>query len=455
MANEPERDAEWFLAIPSWSSGQRRCARWVGVAFAALFAAVPLVRLVSPAPAATPAPLPAWSWADFRSGDWMDQLDRHLKETSWLTVALRSVHDDVLRAVGAPRPTGLQGQFRYQTADGEFFGHDQYRELLERGFIVPVPGEVGRELPRPRLMIAPNQTFYLCYSDNALLRRDWLDAQGRVSIRLEGHGMRERPEVTTTPKPVGQLRVLCLGDSLTFGWGVPEQLGWVRLLEDALRADGRDVRTVNCGAAGTVCIDEYAAALQFRFAALEPDAVVVGVCLNDLIPSNGLSVLGPQRPERSLAQALQGAPVRGPLDLDPGVDWVGLLLNLPRDEGVAGGLYSTDKPFEAMWSQGSPQRSLRAMKAFCDARKIPFVVALWPFLQGMGEGRHYPFARLHELVAADCREAGIAFVDLLPVLRDVPQEDLWVTPADMHPNPRAHRLAVPAIEAALRRAWLR
>lgn len=455
MANPHDPAAEWFEAIPTWSPQRQRCAHWAGLAFAALTATVPLVRLVAPAPAATPAPLPALTWTDFASGEWMDQFDRHVKATSWLTVVLASVHEEVLRALGVPQATGVQGQFRYQTSGGEFFEVHEGLKLLERGFIVPVPGTVGTELPRPRGMIAPNQSFYLCYRDNDVLRRDWFDAQDRVPIRLEGHGLRERPEVTTTPKPTGQVRVLCLGDSITFGWGVPEELGWVRQLENALRSDGRDVRTVNCGAAGTVCLDEYAAGLQHRFVAFEPDAVVVGVCLNDLIPSSGLYVQGPPTQERSFADSLQGKPLRSHLDLDPAVDWVELLLKLPRAEGLAGGLYGDDKPFEDMWAQGGPQRDLRAIKAFCDARSIPMLVTLWPFLQGLGSGRHYPFERLHQLLADDCKAAGIPFVDLLPLLRDIPQEALWVSPADMHPNPRAHRLAVPAIEAGLRAAWRR
>jgi len=454
-ADENAPAGEWFEAIPSWSPGQRRTARGFAIAFGALVAAVPLLRLAAPAPAATPAPVPAFDLQEVLAGEWMDQFDRHLKETSWLTVVLRSVHEETLRALGVPRASGLQGQFRYQTSSGEFFELHQYAELFARGFIVPVPGAVGVELPRPRLMIAPNQSFFLCYRDNDVLRRDWFDAQDRVPIRLEGHGLRERPEVTTTPKPAGQVRVLCLGDSMTFGWGVPGQLGWVRLLEDDLRSEGRDVRTVNCGAAGTVCLDEYAAALQHRFAALDPDAVVVGVCLNDLIPSSGLYVEGPPRRTRTFGESLQGEPQRSHLDLDPTVDWVDQLLKLPRDQGLAGGLYGDDKPFEDMWSQGGPQRDLRAIQAFCKARSIPMLVVLWPFLQGLGEGRTYPFERLHQLVAADCEAAGIAFVDVLPALRDTPQEDLWVTPADMHPNPRAHRLAAGRIGAALRAAWPR
>ena len=103
-----------------------------------------------------------------------------------------------------------------------------------------------------------------------------------------------------------------------------------------------------------------------------------------------------------------------------------------------------------MWSQGVPQRALRDGRAWCEQRGIPFLVVLWPFLQGLGPDRRYPFAKLHALVAADCADAGIAFHDVLPSLAGTRDEELWVTPADQHANPRAHALALPAIAAFVR-----
>lgn len=453
MTPTPADAGEWHEAIGAWPRARRRTAAVVGVLFAVLVASDLLLRLVAgPGPGAARAPRPAWHGAAFVDGDWMRQLDRHLKESSWVTFALRGLHDEALQRLGVLRPQGMLGRFHYQTSDGEILQPDQLGNAVQRGFVVPVPGTVGRELPRPRLMIAPGQSFWLCYHDNDVLRRDWFDAQDRVLVRLNALGLRERPEVVGD-KPPGQRRVLCLGDSLTLGWGVPEELVWVRQLEQALRAGGLDVRTINAGAAGTVCVDEYWAALQHRFAGLQPDAVVVAICLNDLIPSSGLSVLYPDAASKSpVADVLAGRQPRGPLDLGPERDWVGELLRMSRADAEASGFCNADKPFDAMWSQGTPQAALRAMKAFCDGRDIALVVTLWPFLQGLGRDRHYPFQRLHELVAAQCAADGIPFVDLLPALRDVAQEELWVSPADMHPNPRAHRLVVPRLAAAVANA---
>lgn len=351
---------------------------------------------------------------------------------------------EVLLRAFPPQPRVL-GRLSYALVDGTPV---TFREGLEQGLIVPVPDP--RPMNRPRFMFRPNQQFFLCYTDNDVLRRDWFDPQGRVLVRINHSGLRERDEIRPE-KPTGERRIVCIGDSFTFAWGIPEELGWVRRLENELRAGGTNVRTVNCGAAGTVCIDEYWFGLQHRFHVFDPDAVILTICLNDLVPSSGLSLIAPPPPSGSrLVDLLRAALGRSPLDLDPSRDWVQELLDLPPDQARAAGLTDHDRPAEALWSTGVPQRSLREAKAWCDQRGVPFLVVLWPFLQGLGPGRHYPFQKLHDLVAADCAAAGIPFLDVLPALRGTRAEELWVTPADMHANPRAHALATPAIVAKVR-----
>ena len=345
----------------------------------------------------------------------------------------------------APQPRAL-GAIGFETEDGAPIAN--YVEGVKQGLIVPVPDPK----PRARFMFRPGLRFYITYADQAVLQRDWLDDRGRVLNRINSAGVRER-EALTEPKPAGQRRVICVGDSFTFGWGVPEEQGWVRMLEDELRSAGDDVRTVNCGAAGTVCIDEYVDGLRQRFARFEPDAVVLTICLNDLMGSDGLLVLGPPVDTGSvLLDRILGAAGHGPLALSPNHDWVQDLMDMPEvyPDGTPNPRFGADKPFAAMWSQGVPQKSLREAKAWCDSRSIPFMVILWPFLQGLGEGRHYPFQKIHELLAADLDQAGIPLLDVTSVLESTDHEALWVTPADTHLNPTAHRLALPAIHAFVR-----
>jgi lysophospholipase L1-like esterase len=354
-----------------------------------------------------------------------------------LAVAL-GLAELIVRLLPAPRALG---DVLYADAAGKPITP---MEALERGLIVAVtpPG------PRPRTMFAPG-TFYLCYADQDRLQRDWLDANGRIAVRINSFGLHERE--LPKQKPAGQRRIVCVGDSFTFGWGIPEEAGWVRLLENDLRRDQGDVLTINCGAAGTVCIDEYVAGLTTRFHEFGPDVVILTICLNDLIPNNGVLLFGPAPDTGSaLLDRILMACGRTPLQLDPALDWVDYMLRMDRATAEGANLANEHKPFEAMWSQGVPQRSLREAKAFCEARKIPFLVTLWPFLQGLGPGRHYPFQKLHDLVAEDCKAAGIPFLDVTPALQSTPAEELWVTPVDAHANPKAQQLALPRIAAFVR-----
>jgi len=345
-------------------------------------------------------------------------------------------------------PGRALGQLSYETAAGERIA--DLGQALQRGFVTMLEPPV---VPRPRGMFLPGLDFFLCYSDAATLQRPWFDAEGRVPVHISAAGIRDRDDVGHQ-KPSGQRRIVCIGDSFTFGWGVRDEDGWVRLLERELRAGGQDVRTVNCGAAAALCVDEYAWGLRNRFGAFQPDAVVVTLCLNDLIPSSGLFVQGPAPDTGSrLLDRVLGAFGHSPLELDPAIDWTGLLLAMPEEDCLAGLLCGENNPFAAMWSQGVPQRSLREMQAWCRERNLPLLVVLWPFLQGLGPGRVYPFQRLHDEVARDCAAAGIPFLDVRPVLQGTRQEDLWVTPADMHPNPLAQRLAAPAIGHFVREHW--
>jgi len=357
------------------------------------------------------------------------------------TVALVLAEITLRLLVNPPPALGAIG---YADASGKPV--QDLTEAAQRGLVVPVPGTP----PRPRFMFKPGETFYITYQNNDVLQRDWFDEQGRVINRINSDGLREREEIEHA-KPAGQRRIVCLGDSFTFAWGIPVEQGWVRLLEDDLRRDKGNVRTVNCGAAGTVCVDEYVDGLKQRFGRYEPDAVIMTLCLNDLVASHGLTVLDPVKPSFSrLLDLARGAFGRSALDLDPGRDWVQELIDLPKVQGEAGGMYDDSHPFEAMWSQGVPQASMREAKAWCEARGIPFLVVIWPFLQGLGPGRNYPFQKLHDLVAADLAAAGIPLLDVLPQLQGTRQEDLWVTPADPHPNPLAQQLALPAIAKFVR-----
>lgn len=310
---------------------------------------------------------------------------------------------------------------------------------------------------RARMTWAPSQTFYLCYSglEQDGQRAGYFDEHGCVPCEINSEGLREREEVIG-PKPDGETRVVCIGDSFTFGWGVRVEDAWPRLVEDQLRKTDPGVRTVNCGAAGAIYVDEYASALEHRFGRYQPDAVIVSLCLNDLIPSsNSLAHAEPPplllRSSRILRDLLQGYALSASLHIDPDRDLVQDLLDLPDESYPA---WATAFPPNSvgrntLWPGGGPQAGLRRMRDWCAERNIPFGVVIWPYFQGLGSRESYPFRSLHRAVGDFCGNEGISFLDLLPAFEGSVERssDLWVCIADYHGNEVAQRRAEPQLTA--------
>jgi lysophospholipase L1-like esterase len=76
------------------------------------------------------------------------------------------------------------------------------------------------------------------------------------------------------------IRIVAIGDSFTYGWGVNIEDSWPKQLEQLLRAQGLDVEILNLGkpAAGP---DEYAHIAETALPLLKPDLVIMGVLAGD------------------------------------------------------------------------------------------------------------------------------------------------------------------------------
>ena len=51
----------------------------------------------------------------------------------------------------------------------------------------------------------------------------------------------------------GEYRILCLGDSLTAGYGVQENEAWPALLQKQVSEDFPEAKIINAGAFGATC----------------------------------------------------------------------------------------------------------------------------------------------------------------------------------------------------------
>lgn len=256
----------------------------------------------------------------------------------------------------------------------------------------------------------------------------------RVSYAINEHGFRG-PSVPMR-KPEAVRRVVCLGDSITFGEGVDEAAPYPRQLELLLNRDAPPRwEVLNFGVQGHGTVDSFL--LYSMYAAqFEPDVVLLGFFLNDAM--DGAETI--RRNEEWTAD--------WPISALSSVSRISELIERSRIAARMQADY-----FEAIRrSFDSPRwetcrRSLRDLQRLTRERGVRFEMIVFPVLWGLESD--YPFSDIHERIRKACREDGIACLDLLDAFRGRCTAELWAHPTDHHPNTEGQRIAAEAIARRL------
>jgi lysophospholipase L1-like esterase len=96
-------------------------------------------------------------------------------------------------------------------------------------------------------------------------------------VRTNSLGFRDREFAV---KKTAKVRILAIGDSFTFGFGVEGNQAWPKVLEARLRAAGEDVEIANLGRPGS-SPRGYAAVAEKAIPVLKPDFVIVAMLQGD------------------------------------------------------------------------------------------------------------------------------------------------------------------------------
>jgi lysophospholipase L1-like esterase len=131
-------------------------------------------------------------------------------------------------------------------------------------------GRTCDELRQTELYRADPELLWTCRPSSVLN----LPAFGFLDVHTNSLGLRG-PEIPRTRKP-GEFRVLCLGESVTFGCGLRDGETWPERMEESLRAapalKGRPVRVVNAAVPGWSSVQGMR--LFDHLAFVRPDVVV-------------------------------------------------------------------------------------------------------------------------------------------------------------------------------------
>jgi lysophospholipase L1-like esterase len=291
-----------------------------------------------------------------------------------------------------------------------------------------------------------------------------LFAGAPVSFNQLGLRDRERSHERTP----GRIRILALGDSVTFGLGVAEAETFPRVTEDLLNATRRkdlsSVEVLNFGMPGFNTVHELAQLRELGFA-FHPDVVVLGFLYNDVEPSTAQSARLARTIGLDAASGASAAPSLG-RRVKAGINsgdkylkdhslffaWLSPRLGIVlRPLGAKG--FGQVGEVKDQYADSSPhwtwaRTALLEMKRLCDERGIEFVVVIIPAMARFTESS-YPIKEYHTAVSDFCRAHSITFLDLLPHFWGLDGSRFWTSLSDGHPNAQGHRIMASALAGFL------
>ncbi|HEX6886173.1 MAG TPA: GDSL-type esterase/lipase family protein [Planctomycetota bacterium] len=323
----------------------------------------------------------------------------------------------------------------------------------------------------PRFQVVHRELFQLADDPELGYELRPLAPDGAGRINSAGFRDREFPRA----RPTGVVRIVAVGDSVTFGEPRKPAESWPKALERELAARGEalgpaPIEVLNLGVTGYNAV-QVARRLERLGLAHEPDLVLYGYVLND---PQELSI--EREALRDLLAAaerdLEGELARGAFGLlahSRLAAWARTLVHpaqalqpgtvefrhrrdpayLAFQEGDRRGAY-----FRALHADPAALARLRAgldrLAAAARAAGVPAVVVLFPLLLDPREGP-YPLADVHARVAAEARARGLDTLDLTDALRACGR----CASDFLHPNAAGARAAATAIaDAIAARGWL-
>lgn len=244
-------------------------------------------------------------------------------------------------------------------------------------------------------------------------------------VRTNSQGLRDYEY--SLEKPPGVYRILLLGDSTTFGWGVAMNDTSAKILErdlNQLHVPGyQRFEVINSGVGNYDTVQEVTY-YKTRGRDFHPDMVILGYFINDPEPvpaEKHIPLI-----DRSYLVAYVTNRYDGVLRrLGTRPDW----------KAYYASLYDDDRPaFQAC------KAALQDLAAATRADHAKLLVALIPELHQIN-GNSYPFTPAHQKIKDIMAAEQIPVLDLIDGLRDHgPEISLWVTPLDDHPNAKANNL---------------
>lgn len=249
----------------------------------------------------------------------------------------------------------------------------------------------------------------------------WETRYGDVLVTYNERGLRDRPILS---KAEGEYRILALGDSVTFGWGVAQDQIFTFRLEQLLQGRlHRPVRVINSGVGGYNTVQEVTYFKQEGIT-FQPDLVMLTYVQNDIEENKG-----PFDPWTE--GSLRGKSLSGIVITMLGKLWFYRLVHHTYHYALSEQLkgQASNPSHSAGWNQS--MSALGELAEMCEKHKIPLIV----FFRRSKASESNPL--LEDVVR---HVQGVPVKDMGPWYEGVDEFSVVNSKVDGHPNAEGHRV---------------
>lgn len=263
-----------------------------------------------------------------------------------------------------------------------------------------------------------------------LANQRWLNRH----VRMNQLDFRDAKEFVS-PRQPGRRRLVLLGDSFAFGYGVADPANrFGDILEERLARQSPPCELYNVAQPGKSTAQEVSLLKALLARGMEIDQVLLAYCLNDLddlLPQTKevLSSIALSKPQSFIIRDFYLP------------NYLYYRLQFERREFRDYFYWVRDGYEGETWRE--QQSRFDELRAICAEKNIELLVVVFPFLHNLGPS--YPFEDAHGALAKYWHANGTPYLDLLETMRKHRDETLTVNRFDAHPNERTHALAADAI----------
>jgi len=237
-------------------------------------------------------------------------------------------------------------------------------------------------------------------------------------------------------KPPGTYRLVVLGDSVTFGYGINKvEKRYPELLAGMLSKKlGTNVEAINLGRPGLSTFHEFNI-MHDKGQFFHPDVVILGYYYNDPITKSQGDVIVKHLGYPPWIKFLTK---RSYL-----VSFMGyFLMNNKQDEIIENCIHYVNSPNNP--TEPEFRVALESIYELSRKQGADYVVIIFPILEGL-EKEPYEFQDADDYIVMELKSLGIPYVDLLPLLKRRNSRELWASDLDSHPNEEVHAIAASAL----------